>query len=65
VLHEALTPVSVETDRIETGAKDTSSKMLVGEPIVPPPPIGNNLPVARLLTSFKELYKFSMVSVMY
>jgi hypothetical protein len=50
---EVLTPVGVETGRTETGAKDASPEMLAGEPIVPPPPVGSNLPVARLLTSFK------------
>jgi hypothetical protein len=45
--------VGIETGRTKSGAKDASPEMLAGEHIVPPPPVGSNLPVARLLTSCK------------
>jgi hypothetical protein len=53
VLLEELTPISVEIGRTEIGAKDASPKMLAGEPSVLPPPMGSNLPIARVLTSCK------------
>jgi hypothetical protein len=53
VLPKVPTPIVVETSRIETRARDASPEMLASEPIVPPPPAGSNLPVARLLTRCK------------
>jgi hypothetical protein len=43
---KVLTFVGVETGRTKIGAKDAFLEMLAGEPIVPPPPMGSNLPVA-------------------
>jgi hypothetical protein len=50
----SISPVDIETGRIETGVQEASPKMLAGEPIMPPL-VGSNLPVAQMLTSCKVI----------